>query len=467
MNSNQVMIALELIANHSGKNDKQKLLTTFMQDEPDFLSVLNLALNPFITFGVRPGRYTGFTGNFVWGDSTFALLKGLQDRTLTGDAAKAAIQVEYAKLDEKSAELLWRVINKDLKAGFGENSVNKVKKDFIPCFPYMRCSLPKDSKLDEWPFNTGVISQIKADGMFFDGNIDKTFVNFTSRQGQPFPSSPSFDRLAENFRIAFEGLLTEDFEEGAQTHGELLVEDADGNVQPREIGNGMINKLIQGTELAPGFKLTALLWDVIPLANAVKKGKYEVPYLNRLRMLNSAVGMLQAKREDRLINIIETKVVRSYEEAMAHYMDARRRKLEGTIAKKPTMIWKDGTSKDQVKLKQEVPVELEVFGFEEGKEGAKTAKTFGALKCRSADGLLEVDVGTGFTDAQRQEINENREDWLGAIVTIKGNEIMVNKDGKKKHSLFLPVYVDRRLDKSVADTYAQIVEQYENAVEPE
>jgi DNA ligase-1 len=465
MNSRNVMKAIEEIAFVSGKNDKQALLTRYMA-EADFLSILSLALNPFVTFGVRPARYTGFAGNFVWGESTFILLKDLQDRTLTGDAAKAAIETEYKRLDEKSAELLWRVMNKDLKAGFGENSVNKVKKDFIPCFPYMRCSLPKDSKLDEWPFNTGVISQIKADGMFFDGNIDKTFVNFTSRQGQPFPSSPSFDRLAEQFRIAFGGLLTEDFEAGAQTHGELLVEDSAGNILAREVGNGMINKLIQGTELQPGYTLTAVLWDVIPLTSAVKKGSYNVPYLNRLRMLNSAVGMLRAKREDSLIAIIETKVVRSYQEAMDHYMAARRRKQEGTIVKKPTMIWKDGTSKDQVKLKQEVPVELEVFDFEEGKEGAKTELTFGSLMCRTSDSLLEVNVGTGFSDELRREINEAREEWIGAIITVKSNEIMVSKDGKKKHSLFLPVYVDRRLDKSVADTYAQVVEQFDNAVEP-
>uniref|UniRef100_A0AAU6W0I3 DNA ligase n=1 Tax=Pseudomonas phage Nican01 TaxID=3138540 RepID=A0AAU6W0I3_9CAUD len=466
MNSHMIMQAIEEIALVPGKNDKAGLLASYMKDD-DFLKVLNYALNPFITFGQRPNRYTGYSGTFVFDASTYVLLDALADRSLTGGNAVAAMQMEFGRLDEKSAELLWRIINKDLKAGFGENSVNKAKKDFIPSFAYMRCSLPKDSKLDEWPWNTGIISQIKADGMFFNANIDDTFINFTSRQGQPFPSSLSFDRLAENFRAGFGNLLTEDFEEGAQTHGELLVEDDEGKVLPREIGNGMINKLIQGTELQPGFRLTALLWDIVPIANTGKKGKYEVPYLNRLRMLNSAVGMLQAKREDRLIAIIETKVVRSYEEAMAHYMDARRRKLEGTIAKKPTMIWKDGTSKDQVKLKQEVPVELEVFGFQEGKEGAKTSLTFGALKCRSACGKLEVDVGTGFSDELRREINEAREEWIGAIITVKGNEIMVNKDGKKKHSLFLPVYVDRRLDKSVADTYEQIVEQYENAVEPE
>lgn len=463
MNSHNIMHAINEIAGASGKNDKIELLQRHMVN-PEFLEVLNLALNPFITFGQRPGRYTGFAGTFMWDENTIAMLMSMATRDLTGNAAQAAMQAEFSRLEEQSAELLWRVINKDLKAGFGENSVNKIKKDFIPSFSYMRCSLPKDAKLDEWPWSTGIISQIKADGMFFNADIDSAFVNFTSRQGQPFPPE-GFEQLNDDFRLAFDDMLTGDHEMGIQTHGELLVEDANGVTQPREIGNGMLNKLIQGSPLPAGYKVTALLWDCVPKENTGKKGKYEVPYLNRLRMLNAAIGMLKAKRAEHSINIIETRVVRSYQEAMDHYLDARHRALEGTIAKKPTMHWKDGTSKDQVKLKQEVPVELEVFGFEEGKEGAKTALTFGALKCRSACGQLEVDVGTGFSDALRKEINDAREDWIGAIITVKGNEIMVNKDGKKKHSLFLPVYLDRRLDKSVADTYEQIVEQFKNAVD--
>ncbi|ATW57992.1 DNA ligase [Pseudomonas phage nickie] len=462
MNSHNIMHAINEIAGASGKNDKIELLQRHMVN-PEFLEVLNLALNPFITFGQRPGRYTGFAGTFMWDENTVAMLMSMASRDLTGNAAQAAMQAEFSRLEEQSAELLWRVINKDLKAGFGENSVNKVKKDFIPSFSYMRCSLPKDAKLDTWPWNTGAISQIKADGMFFNADIDASFVNFTSRQGQPFPGE-GFEALAQNFKDAFAHLLVDDHREGIQTHGELLVEDEHGQVLPREVGNGMINKLIQGSALPPGHNLTALLWDVVPKENTGKKGKYEVPYLQRLRLLNSAVGMLQAKREHRLISVIETRVVRSYEEAMAHYMDARRRKLEGTIVKKPTMIWKDGTSKDQVKLKQEVPVELEVYGFEEGKPGAKTCLTFGALKTRTKCGLLKVDVGTGFSDELRREINEAREEWIGAIITVKGNEIMVSKDGKKEHSIFLPVYVERRLDKNEADTYEQVVAQFEAAV---
>jgi DNA ligase-1 len=470
MNSNQIMECISSIALTPGKNDKQAFLSLAMEDS-QFGKTMLYAYSPFITFGVRPARFTGehcpdhpmYTG--VWTDETWQMLDDLATRKLTGNAALSAIGDQYSALDVRSAELLWRVLNKDMKAGFTENSINKVSKDFIPSSPYERCSLPKDVDFEAWPWATGVISQIKADGMFFNGIVEPTLVSFTSRQGQPFPTE-GFEGLMEAFYETFKPLLTShpEFANGLNTHGELLVLDSEGNVCAREVGNGLINKLIKGTLLPKGYELSAVLWDVIPKDKAVKKGQFDQPYVTRLRTLNAAISLVQAKRLNHPISVIETRVVRSYEEAMEHYYDARRRKLEGTIAKKPGKIWKDGTSKDQVKLKQEVPVELEVYDFEEGKEGGKTADTFGSLKCKTSCGMLKVNVGSGFTDEQRREINENRWDWIGAIITVKANEIMYAKRGKIEHSLFLPIFVERRFDKQFADSFAEVERQFENAI---
>lgn len=471
MRSNLIMDTISQIALTPGKNDKQAILNLAMEDE-QFAKTMLYAYSPFITFGVRPARFGGehcsdhpfYIGE--WDESTWQMLENLASRKLTGNAALSAIGDQYSLLSPRSAELLWRVLNKDMKAGFTENSVNKVSKDFIPSSPYCRCSLPKDVDFEAWPWATGVISQIKADGMYFNGIVEPELVSFTSRPGQPFPKE-GFEQLMEDFAQTFGPLLTShpEFASGLNTHGELLVLDAEGNVCAREVGNGLINKLIKGTALSTGYKLSAVLWDIIPKDKAVAKGKCETPYLNRLRTLNGAVSMVRAMRQSNSVEVIETKVVRSYEEAMTHYYDARRRKLEGTIAKKPGMIWKDGTSKDQVKLKQEVPVELEVYDFEEGKEGGKTAATFGSLKCKTSCGTLKVNVGSGFTDELRAEINANRYDWIGAIITVKANEIMYAKRGKIEHSLFLPIFVERRFDKNFADSFAEVVRQFENAIQ--
>lgn len=469
MNSNQIMNMVSMIADKSGKNDKQELLALAMED-PTFAKVMNYTYNPFITFGVRPSRLAVFDSihhETEFDFETWNLLDFLKSRELTGDAAKNAIISEMTRLGAESRELLWRILNKDMKAGFSESSINKVSKDFIPSTPYMRCSLPKDVDFEKWPWARGVISQIKADGMFFNANVEKDSVDFTSRQGQPFPVE-GFEQLMEDFAEAFRPLLGQfsNYESGIQTHGEMLVKDPDGELLPREVGNGLINKLIKGTPLPEGHSLFAELWDIIPKTSAVKKGFFAADYLSRLRTLNGALGYVKAKRQgqETSIQVIETKVVRSYGDAMEHYYAARRAGLEGTIAKKTDLQWKDGTSKDQVKLKQEVPVELEVYGFEEGKEGGKTANTFGSLKCRSKCGMLEVNVGSGFSDELRKDINDNRDDWTGAIITVKANEIMYAKRGKLVHSLFLPIFVERRFDKTEADTFEQIVSQFENAV---
>jgi DNA ligase-1 len=133
---------------------------------------------------------------------------------------------------------------------------------------------------------------------------------------------------------------------------------------------------------------------------------------------------------------------------------------EGTVIKNGTAEWKDGTSKDQVKLKLKFQVDLEVVDFNEGT--GKYAGQLGSLVCRTSDGELEVNV-SGRGDKMRAEVWANREDWRGAIITGEANAIMP-ATRSEKHSLFLPIFIERRLDKKVADTLQRVQEQFDAAV---
>jgi len=126
----------------------------------------------------------------------------------------------------------------------------------------------------------------------------------------------------------------------------------------------------------------------------------------------------------------------------------------------PDMEWKDGTSKEQVKMKLEVSVELRVVGFNEGRN--KYVGMLGSLQCESEDGKVKVNVA-GFSDAQRQEIWDDQEGWLNGVITAKSNSIMP-PENKEHYSLFLPIFLERRLDKKKADTLEQIQAQFEAAV---
>jgi hypothetical protein len=71
----------------------------------------------------------------------------------------------------------------------------------------------------------------------------------------------------------------------------------------------------------------------------------------------------------------------------------------------------------------------------------------GAIICESADGVVKVRVGSGFNDDQRKTYGK---ELLDKIVAVKYNMRIKNKLGDE--SLFLPIFIEVRDDKDVADT---------------
>lgn len=75
----------------------------------------------------------------------------------------------------------------------------------------------------------------------------------------------------------------------------------------------------------------------------------------------------------------------------------------------------------------------------------------GALECESEDGIIKVSVGSGFNDELRKSINNS---WIDKIVTIKYNEKVQDRSGA--YSLFLPIFVKERVDKTTSNLFGEI-----------
>lgn len=451
MNSNQILEALDKIAANASKNAKQELVSEFVADE-GFKQVCKLAYDPFCIFGILPKKSDEEIepGELYFDENeTLEFLQDLMDRKLTGNAAREALEKQLRTLSAKSGELLVRVLRKDLRAGFSESTINKACKDLIPVFPYMRCSLPKEANIAEWDWEKGVISQEKADGMFANGNRIKGTLFFASRQGSPFPMD-AFGELIEE--------ATRHLRENFQYHGELLVE-RDGEVLAREIGNGILNSVLKGGSFAENEKPVYMIWDLIPINCVKPKGQYAAAYVNRLKDIRDSV------KPCRFIRMVPTRVVTSMKAAYEHFFELARQGKEGTVVKKPSMIWKDGTSKEQVKLKVEAPCELEIYDIAEGKIGTKNEGLPGALRCKSSDSKLMVDV-TVKNEKMRKEIDKDRNLWKGKIVTVIFNSILSPSASNDDYSLFLPRLAEDtyRIDKSDADSLERIQAQFDNVI---
>lgn len=457
MNSDQILDALDEIAADGSKKTKAALVrkNALAQNHDLWLETLRLAYDPFVVFGLLPKAEDVGTGELMFDEvDTLDFLSKLNNRELTGNAAREALRSQLAQLSKKSGDLLVRILRKDLRAGFGESTINaSVDIDnFIPVFPYQRCSLPKDANLNKWPWEKGIFSQEKADGMYANGtNFDTKFF-LSSRQGTPFPME-QFEQLAGEMQQ----LIKE-----VQYHGELLVE-RDGVVLPREIGNGILNSVSKGGSFAENEKPIYLIWDFIPMTSVKSKGRFEVAYSRRYQFIKT---MLQKFANLSSVRMIDTRIVYSLEEAYEHFFELLKQNKEGTIIKHPDAIWKDGTSKEQIKLKLEADCELIITAINEGKVGSKNEGRAGALACQSACGKLVVDVAIK-NEKMRDEVDKTPHDWIGRIVTVRSNQILKPSESNENHSLFLPRLVEEiyRTDKTEADDLVRIQAQFDNAIQ--
>lgn len=137
---------------------------------------------------------------------------------------------------------------------------------------------------------------------------------------------------------------------------------------------------------------------------------------------------------------------------------------EGLILRDPTGHYKMGRSTVNegllLKMKRFVDDEAEVVGFEERmhngneatvselgrtkrsshKAGKSGRGDLGALVCRTSDGV-EFNIGTGFSDAQREAIWGSRDQYLGRLAKFKYFPVGVKE--APRHPVFLG-WRDRR-----------------------
>jgi len=442
--------------NTSSKLDKIALLSK-QKDNAFLQEYLRLVYEPRVNFYVkkidpklRP-QNEGEPSFHMNMELLNALKATICVRKVTGGKAREMLSLLYNSLcEEWECDMLTWLIGRDVKAGFNAGTISKVWPVLLTDVPYMRCALPKDTDLAKWPWKDGVHSQMKCDGMFANVTHRRDgSVTIESRSGSPFPIEMFGDVVTE---------VRENVPKCKQMHGELLMYDADGKVMPRQISNGRFNSLLQGGELPKdGSRIVYVAWDIIPEVEARAKNKYRVKYFQRFHDLETYI----VGRTGPALQLVEYKIVTSLAEAYEHYKELLAAGFEGSIIKRPDMIWEDTTSKGQIKLKLDVDVDLEIVSFTEG--NGKNAKTFGSIQCKTSEGLMVVGV-SGFSDEMRQEFSDDRANMIGKIMTVKSNCIMKPSKEGGQYSLFLPRFEELRLDKKVADSLERVIQQFDNAI---
>ncbi|MDA3806857.1 MAG: hypothetical protein PF440_03000 [Thiomicrorhabdus sp.] len=351
------------------------------------------------------------------------VLDQLSQRTVTGNEAKQLVSNFMAQTDTSTAELLRRIIKRSLEAGITATTINKVYPELIYVHPYMRCStLNKKSFAGvEFP----CFGQNKADGMYTDIMVYDDRVEYTARSGEKFNFNDP-ERDAELIKHSA----------GFVIQGEALVKEGEG-VLDRSAGNGYLNSDDVDMDLVK-FEI----WDAIPMED-FEKGLCTQPYKDRFAKIAKAEYNIE------WLSVVNTTVCNNMEDIIEHFQAVRSVGGEGIIVKNYKLIWKSGTSKDQLKLKVVAEGDMVVTGSNPGK--GKHKGLVGSIVCQSSDGTVEVGV-SGFSDKLRKQITEGIDYMIAdeIIITVKYNDITSNENTDKL-ALYLPRLLKIREDKKGAD----------------
>lgn len=429
---------IEDIANTSSTKTKEQIIRA-NKDNAVLVGCFYFAENNRLNF------YTKFKPE--WLDLPFAAkprdlhhadllsLNDLDQRKYTGHAAHDYIKSILAPLSRDARIIFGRVVNRDLRCGAGTSIANKVWKDLIPEYPMLLASKYEEKNIAFLKKHEGkkaFIVQNKCDGGRVNIRVDvEGNVVVLSRAGGVLDMYGHFDELKKYPGFVFDG--------------EVLVRTKDG-VEDRKTGNGFFTKAVRGTLTAAEAKrFSVVLWDMVPVAT-VELGVGDVPYESRLGQLSDVITKLNKDH----IQIIEGEYADTMAQVEDFYGRMRARGEEGAIIKVAKSVWEDRRSKYIVKMKAVNDADLLCVDVELGQ--GKFAGMVGALVCETSDGLLKVRIGTGLKDDDRAK---DPAYYVGKIIEMQYNEIIEQKDRFTK-CMFLPVYVQVRLDKTKANKLEEL-----------
>ena len=422
------------LAATSSRLEKEAILKKHHANET-LKCVLFLALDPYTQFYIRkiPVYIPNFTERFSMPLSgALENLDKIINRDVTGNAAIQHLKDILESVLADDAKVIERIIEKDLKCGVSEATVNKIWPDLIPTYPVMLASGFDEKIMNKMSYPAYV--QLKLDGMRFNAIVQNGKVDFRSRNGK---NIDLLGNLEQEF-LALAGELPVVFD------GELIVREKSGVIMNRQKGNGILNKAVKGTiSSSEAAQVEAVIWDLILLQH-FKQGEFKLPYEHRFQILESLEMPWR-------VSLIENIEVASEDEAHHIFEEYFNKGEEGIILKDITKGWEDKRVKHQVKFKGELECDLLCVDWQEGT--GKNVGKLGALVLESSDKLVKVNVGSGFTDEQRDKYT--KKNTVGKVVAVKYNaKIQDKKTGE--FSLFLPVFIELREDKDVADSLSSI-----------
>ena len=425
MHCDAVIRSLE---DHSSRLNKEAIIEAEAKlGNKELFEGFRLALDSLVSFGVKKvPTHGGPDGQGLPWAAFQELAHLLYTRQLTGHEARDAIELALSA----STKAQWndwyrRILIKDLRCGVSEKTVNKVVKNFadITPVPVFECMLAHDGANHEKKIKGKKLLEPKLDGVrvLTVINWDNRTVTQYSRNG----------KLLENFTH-----ITEALEKHIDDFGRSMV--LDGEMISTSFQALM--KQVHRKDNVKANDAVLMLFDIIPLSE-FQKGKSVLGQRRRSKLLQSMKSIFDKIGNIGIIPQTEVDLDEYAGELLFKQFnkDAIADGYEGIMIKDVGAPYVCKRADYWMKWKPTISVDLNIVGFEEGT--GRNENRLGAIICEGVDNdrRIRVNVGSGFSDALRDEYWTNRDELLGHLVEVQADAVTQNQDGS--YSLRFPRFL--------------------------
>ena len=389
------------------------------------------AYNPYYVFGVKKVPETqGLTHRPNPWPKFWAMLEGLRTRSLTGHNAKESIEWMSEQFDSDEWNgLCRRVIIKDLRCGISDKTLNKVLGNSEWKIPVFTCQLATDSEKHTAKMTGKKRIEQKLDGVRVLAVITKTTTNLYSRNGKPFDNFPQIVNALDNIKHKFLPKFFQSFPHGIVLDGEIIGESFQA-----------LMKQAQRKSNVETSGMTYSVFDWIPLTE-FEMGFCNAQQYKRLEMLEQYRAVFDSTDCVRLMDGITVNLdtAEGHDIMNRYARDAVALGFEGIMIKDLGAPYECRRSTFWMKWKPTITVDLNIVGFEEGT--GRNAGRLGAIICEGEDNerQIRVNVGSGFSDSDRDSYFASRDTLLGQVVEVEADAVTQNQDGS--YSLRFPRFV--------------------------
>tara|TARA_X000000950_G_scaffold50659_1_gene59636 strand:- start:813 stop:2099 length:1287 start_codon:yes stop_codon:yes gene_type:complete len=389
------------------------------KDNQRFFDGICMALDGFRTFGVQKVPLSKKDGIGVSWTQFNEVVRQLEDRTLTGNQMRDTIQdlCDQANTQEWN-DWYRRILIKDLRCGVTHKTINKFSTYKVPVF---ECMLATDSAKHEKKMIGKMLVEPKLDGVrvVVICDVDKDEVKLFSRNGKELTNFPHINKQFDD--------ILDQLPESMVFDGEVMSDDFQTLMREIHRKGGAKTK-----------DAILNLFDCMPLYN-FQDGSCVDPLWKRKETLESF-------KYGPNVNLVEyVKIDLSDEDGQKQFADYNKicidRGYEGIMVKPINGAYECKRSALWLKVKPFIEVSLTVKAVEEG-TGRNVGK-LGALIVEGTDDgkFIKTNVGSGLTDADREEFWSAKEKLIGQVVEVRADAITQNQDANNEWSLRFPRFL--------------------------